>query len=385
MPTEEPPTAYVQQGRAQAVLQGLPAGSARLVNFSPPYMDVVDYEASGKQMDNRYAWSNLANDNRVPEDHPGGDEAEPDLDTKVADYVDRHLRTCRQIERVAADVSTVVVEVDDYRVDGEYRLIGLTSLWRRMLESVGFRVAERITLGRKIAVSRRGAYMMKDDGEYRRPGYYAPANVTSTLLVAFRGNVQERLREDGTETDQFSKEYAKRHIKTLWMLQPPGEDRMDRTGHPCPQSLRVARAAVRFWSVEGDLVVDPYAGEGTTGVAALSEGRDVALIEKEPAFVDQARRRIQEVSSKEPQRIGQSGAVVVPGTQMRLPMVGADAKQKISEETYPGDGGPTDRHREMAEEVAEMIDMEVPPSLISTFLRAERSVVRKRRSRRENG
>jgi hypothetical protein len=86
-------------------------------------MDVVDYEANGKEMDNRYAWSNLANENRVPEDHPGGDEAEADLDTKVADYVDRHLRTCRQIERVAADVSTVVVEVDDYRVDGEYRLI----------------------------------------------------------------------------------------------------------------------------------------------------------------------------------------------------------------------------------------------------------------------
>jgi hypothetical protein len=370
--------------------------------------------------DNRQAWENLAHADRHP-DLPGHNSQEAEIDRaggsktlqraapsgagashkeasreetssdgesaapindRVADYVDRHLRVCRHIARTAADEATVCIEIDDYRVGGEYRLVGLTSLWRRMLEAVGFRIAERICLGRKIAISRRGAYMMSDDDQYRRPGYYAPANVTSTLLVAMRGDVQNRLREDGGERETFSKEYAKRHMKTLWHLQPPGEDRMDRTGHPCPQSLRVARAAVRFYSTTGDLVCDPYAGEGTTGVAALEEGRHAALIEPIGPYVETARAKIREITGEDPSRIGGRTSVVVPGAQLRLPMVGADTQDQIRQAAYPGDGSPTERHKEMAEELAEMIEMDVPPSLVSTFLRAERSVVKKRRERR---
>jgi DNA modification methylase len=242
-----------------------------------------------------------------------------------------------------------------------------------MLEAIGYRIARKITLGRKIAVSRRGAHLMREEDRYRRPGYYAPANVTSTLLVAFRGDVQERLRTDSSaEREGFSKDWAKRHMKTLWRLRPPGEDRMDRSGHPCPQSKRVARAAIRFYSTEGDLVADPYAGEGTTGLAALEEGRSAVLVEREGPFCKQARQTIAGATGVEPQRLGASGSVVVPGEQLRLPMLRREEQDKIREAAYPGGGAPTDRHREMAEEMSRMIGRDVPPSLVSVFLRGER-------------
>lgn len=385
---ENAPIAYVEQGRAQEALQGLPDGSVRLVNFSPPYLDAVDYErvaehAGDDKLDNRYAWGNLANDDRSPEDI--GEEGETEItgdnaDTELADYIDRHLRTCREIDRVAADVSTICIEIDDYRVDGEYRLLPLVSIWRRMLESIGYRVAERITLGRKIAVSRRGAHMMQKPS-HRRPGYFTPANVTSTLLVAFRGNVQERLRRDSEEVEQWTEDYVRDHIKSLWHLAPPGQDRMDREGHPCPQSPDVARAAVRFWSCKGDLVCDPYGGVGTTALAAIEEGRRAAIVEPVGAYCERARQHIREMG-REPQRIGESGNVVVPGAQLRLPMVGQEIAEQIQNRAYPEQGRPTDRHEEIARDMAETIDMDIPPSLVSIFLRAERSVVKKRRERR---
>jgi DNA modification methylase len=370
------PDCYLESGRAQEVLKGLPSGSARLFNFSPPYVGNVDYAESAEAGDNRYAWNNLANDDRVPNGHPDATgESEPEGPTpeEVSEYTSEHLQTCKQIERVGADTSVICVEIDDVRVNGEYRLVGLVSIWERMLESIGYRIAEKITLGRKIAVSRRGAHLMRDEDRYRRPGYYAPANVTSTFLVAFRGAVQERLRRDGTEEQEgFSKEFAKSHMKNLWKLQPPGEDRMDREGHPCPQSLRVARAAIRFYSVQDDLVVDPYAGVGTTGQAALEEGRRAALIERENAFCRRARQKLKAATGRSPRRIGEQSSVVIPGEQLRLPMLRGEERDKVRNVAYPGDGGPTDRHREMAREMSEMIGRDVPPSLVSVFLRGER-------------
>jgi site-specific DNA-methyltransferase (adenine-specific) len=42
----------------------------------------------------------------------------------------------------------------------------------------------------------------------------------------------------------------------------------------------------------GGLVLDPFAGSGTTGAAALATGRNAILIEREEAYVADIRERI---------------------------------------------------------------------------------------------
>ena len=44
----------------------------------------------------------------------------------------------------------------------------------------------------------------------------------------------------------------------------------------------------------GSIILDPYAGSGTTGVAAVKMGMRAILIEREPAYCDIARRRVAE-------------------------------------------------------------------------------------------
>lgn len=62
------------------------------------------------------------------------------------------------------------------------------------------------------------------------------------------------------------------------------------SGHPCPKPLEWALSQVRMTSAP--IILDPFAGSGTTGVAALIEGRKAILIEKEPAYCEIARKRI---------------------------------------------------------------------------------------------
>ena len=56
--------------------------------------------------------------------------------------------------------------------------------------------------------------------------------------------------------------------------------------------MRLLERIVAASSRPGDLVLDPYAGSGTTGVAATRLGRRWLLVDRNPVAVDIARRRL---------------------------------------------------------------------------------------------
>ena len=61
--------------------------------------------------------------------------------------------------------------------------------------------------------------------------------------------------------------------------------------HSTVKSIALMRWLVRLVTRPGDVVLDPFGGSGTTGVAALCEGRRVILVEREPRFAEIARQR----------------------------------------------------------------------------------------------
>jgi site-specific DNA-methyltransferase (adenine-specific) len=78
-----------------------------------------------------------------------------------------------------------------------------------------------------------------------------------------------------------------------WMtIVPPGSK--ERTGYPTQKPVRLLERIVLASSRPGDLVLDPYAGSGTTGVAAARHGRRWLLVDRNPAAVQIARRRLAE-------------------------------------------------------------------------------------------
>lgn len=71
----------------------------------------------------------------------------------------------------------------------------------------------------------------------------------------------------------------------------------DMPNHPSPKPLAYMRQLIRRTTKRGDLILDPFAGSGTTGVAAALEGRRCILIEKEPAYAKICRERVAKVLS----------------------------------------------------------------------------------------
>lgn len=74
-------------------------------------------------------------------------------------------------------------------------------------------------------------------------------------------------------------------------------DDSDRLGsrHPTVKPVALMRWLVRLITPPGGMVLDPFAGSGTTGMACLAEGVDCVLIEREAEYVADIKARLAHV------------------------------------------------------------------------------------------
>lgn len=94
----------------------------------------------------------------------------------------------------------------------------------------------------------------------------------------------------------FGKSSAKPSVTAKdWHVQseaPFGAGR-ERINHPCPRPLAQVEYVVSIASSEGEAVLDPFMGSGTTGVACIRTGRRFIGVEKNAHYFQIAKERIQ--------------------------------------------------------------------------------------------
>lgn len=78
---------------------------------------------------------------------------------------------------------------------------------------------------------------------------------------------------------------------TWWHTIVPTNGR-EKTGYPTQKPAEILRRIVRASSNPGDLVLDFFAGSGTTGAVCAEEGRDCILIDENPEAIEIMRKRI---------------------------------------------------------------------------------------------
>ena len=104
----------------------------------------------------------------------------------------------------------------------------------------------------------------------------------STNFITDRANVYAGAKshgtwrqKDGSIKPNTSKavyaEYGRRF--NIWSISPVNSS-TERTGHPAQFPLRLAKDHIISWSNEGDTVLDPFLGSGTTRIAAYDMNRN---------------------------------------------------------------------------------------------------------------
>lgn len=64
--------------------------------------------------------------------------------------------------------------------------------------------------------------------------------------------------------------------------------------HPTQKSVELIKYLIERTTNKGDIVMDCFAGSGTTGVAAVELGRNYLLCEKDPVYFEKSQKRIEE-------------------------------------------------------------------------------------------
>jgi site-specific DNA-methyltransferase (adenine-specific) len=270
--TGSAPGAIVEADNIE-VLAVLPAGCVDLVYADPPF-------ATGRQR--RLASIRTGVGERTRRGFGGRDyryEVVQDLayedDTPLDDHLAGLEARVREVHRVLADHGSLYLHVD-WRTSHHVRLLlddvfGSDRFLNELIWAYDYGGRPKDRWPRKhdtILWYAKGDHWRFERDAVDRIPYMAPGLVGPEK--AARGKLP---------TDVW------------WMtIVPPAS--AERTGYPTQKPVRLLERIVAASSLPGDLVLDPFAGSGTTGVAAARLGRRWLLVDQNPAAVGIARARL---------------------------------------------------------------------------------------------
>jgi site-specific DNA-methyltransferase (adenine-specific) len=97
----------------------------------------------------------------------------------------------------------------------------------------------------------------------------------------------------GSSTNYREMEVRKGNVLTEDRVPSSVQDFNTETGmHPTQKPVLLMRYLIRTYTNDGDAVLDPFMGSGTTGVAAIREGRRFVGVERDPVHYATALERI---------------------------------------------------------------------------------------------
>ncbi len=97
--------------------------------------------------------------------------------------------------------------------------------------------------------------------------------------------------------DDMKDENGGKQMKNVWRIMPPNSTEKNFGKHPTQKPVSLVARCLRASSNPGELVLDPFAGSGTTGVAALQLGRSFVGCEREEKYVGLAMKRLSRPSN----------------------------------------------------------------------------------------
>lgn len=85
-----------------------------------------------------------------------------------------------------------------------------------------------------------------------------------------------------------------KQMKDVWLLSLPSKKEKINGKHPTQKPLSVLERIILASTKENDVVLDPFNGSGTTGIACLNLNRKYIGIEKEEEYLELTKRRIED-------------------------------------------------------------------------------------------
>lgn len=103
---------------------------------------------------------------------------------------------------------------------------------------------------------------------------------------------------DIMKNGSFPKDFIKKpekQMRSVWSITTPQNGEKVHGKHPTQKPLALLDRIILSSTNERDIILDPFMGSGTTGVAALNYNRAFIGIEMDSKYIDTAKKRIEDL------------------------------------------------------------------------------------------
>lgn len=245
----------LRQGDCLEVMKNIPDNSIDLVVTSPPYDDLRSYKG----------------------------------------YSFKFEEIAKEIFRILKKGGVVVWVVNDATIKGSET--GTSFKQALYFKEIGFNLHDTMIWFKPNGFNFGSNYCYKQSFEYMfvfSKGKPKTINFIKDIPSKMAGKKIGSVRKhaDGT-IDKDPRTYIQQKFKkrnNVWFINRPIEN----YGHPAVFPKQIAQDHIISWSKEGDIVLDPFMGSGTTGVACIDTNRNFIGIELSEEYYNIAVRRINE-------------------------------------------------------------------------------------------
>lgn len=200
-----------------------------------------------------------------------------DLDLPLDEYLEFIGRVLGETHRVLVPGGRVAFNVANL---GRKPYIPLNAYVARLAAEMGY-----LMRGEIIWVKGKGASGSCAWGSWMSATNPTLRDLHEYVLIFSKGRFDRSVKGRSTiERDEFMSATT-----SVWTI-PPESAR--RVGHPAPFPIALVERLINLYTFEGDVVLDPFMGSGSTAVAAILTGRRFVGYEIDPVYARMSRERV---------------------------------------------------------------------------------------------
>ena len=244
------------------VMRQIPDNYVHLIVTSPPYNVGMDY----RKVNDRKAYD------------------------EYLQFMERCLRECYRVlikgGRIAINLPASILQSSYSRM--AYLSLDIVLIMRK----VGFIDREWITWQKMIDGSVPGK--STSWGSWCSPSQPYLRDAGEYIIVMDK---EGHKRTDKSGKNDITREEFLRFTQNIWVITP--ENSHPRKHHPAPYPEELVYRLIKVYTWQGDIVLDPFVGSGTTAVVCKKTGRDYIGIDINEDYIKYAEKRIKSIVFEE--------------------------------------------------------------------------------------
>ncbi len=207
-----------------------------------------------------------------------------DEDLSLNEYLNLLKKAFSETYRVLVNGGRACINIANL---GRKPYIPLSDYISRMMIEIGFNMRGEIIWNKAASASPSTAW-----GSWQSAANPILRDVHEYILVFSKGDYKRERRKEELENKKntISKEQFMEWTKSIWIMNTASARRI---GHPAPFPEELPYRLIQLYSFTHDIILDPFMGSGTTGMAALKVDRFYIGYDTNEEYIKLAKKRLE--------------------------------------------------------------------------------------------